>query len=799
MQDSHSLLSRFKSLSGIAVITGFLLVVAGPGLLWTDWLNNQMFRVGTLLLPKPESNDSIRLIQLPADAYSKPEGISRIRHLLKKLDRADAAGVAVVLKPLPSLDYQLKQDEGKATSRDEQQDDNWELTRGELNKLAWSLQQYEVNVGIVTQPSQTDYYSFPAKTASDAEQTYLDELERFKYSDLNLINQKTTGMHYSYPRYPVSVQLSTVNKPLIWFEAGDFRFIPDLVLRLYAHLQPDRNIDWIHGNRLQLATQVIRTDDDGMVLEYYSALTQNHADIKTLSLDRALSVSDRQFANKLVIIADDSYHLNTIGNSLANLVSGTTYHEPVWSDWLTLGGGVFIMLFTLLVLPRVSRATGYLLSFIVLLVGLISQYVLLIVKGIWVPLLGLFVYLLFAHFIMQLKRINDARMDHLRLLAHEAFWHLGQYQYEQGDHEKALPNLLKCKPTSDVVELLYEIALGFERRRQYDRALQLYSDIDVRRANYRDVRKRLQSLTSVATQVQADPFKPGQTTRTLVLPDLDIELPTLGRYELEKELGRGAMGVVYLGKDPRINRQVAIKTLDYSQFSSKEIKSIKSRFFREAEAAGRLSHPNIVTVYDVGDEEDFAFIAMDYVPGVSLGEYTQADHLLPVAEVYRLIAEVAETLDYAHSQKIVHRDIKPSNIMYNPENGQFKVTDFGIARITDSVRTRTGSFMGSPSYMSPEQMTGSRVDGKSDIYALGVSFYQLLTGVLPFQADNLGNLAYKITHEKHRPIRDHRPDLPASATRIVNKCLQKKPENRYKDGHEMAVALKRGMPRGGEA
>ena len=290
-------------------------------------------------------------------------------------------------------------------------------------------------------------------------------------------------------------------------------------------------------------------------------------------------------------------------------------------------------------------------------------------------------------------------------------------------------------------------------------------------------------------------FNPGSTQKTLVLGDIEIELPTLGRYELEKELGRGAMGVVYLGKDPKINRLVAIKTLDYSQFSDKEIKSIKSRFFREAEAAGRLSHPNIVTVYDVGDEEDFAFIAMDFASGVSLGEYTHADNLLPVIEVYKIVAQVAETLDYAHSQNIVHRDIKPSNIMYNPDEGQIKVTDFGIARITDSVRTRTGSFMGSPSYMSPEQMTGSNVDGRSDIYALGVSFYQLLTGVLPFEADNLGNLAYKITHEKHKPIRDLRPDLPPSATRIVNKCLQKKVDNRYSSGMELANALRRGMPK----
>ncbi len=165
--------------------------------------------------------------------------------------------------------------------------------------------------------------------------------------------------------------------------------------------------------------------------------------------------------------------------------------------------------------------------------------------------------------------------------------------------------------------------------------------------------------------------------------------------------------------------------------------------------------------------------------------------MLPVREVYRIIRIVAQALDYAHAQKIVHRDIKPGNIMYDPQDKQIKITDFGIARITDSVKTRTGSFMGSPSYMAPEQMTGSRVDGRADIYALGVSFYQLLTGALPFKADSLANLAYKITNEKFRPIRDVRADLPASATRIINKALQKKPEKRYATGAEMVKALER--------
>jgi serine/threonine-protein kinase len=168
--------------------------------------------------------------------------------------------------------------------------------------------------------------------------------------------------------------------------------------------------------------------------------------------------------------------------------------------------------------------------------------------------------------------------------------------------------------------------------------------------------------------------------------------------------------------------------------------------------------------------------------------------LLPVREVYHIFQVVAEALDYAHKQKIVHRDIKPGNIMYNPKNKQIKITEFGIARITDSVKTRTGSFLGSPSYMAPEQITGSKVDGRADIYSLGVSFYQMLTGELPFNADNLGNLAYKIANEKHKPVKDLRADLPASATRIINKALQKEPRDRFATGAEMVKAIKREMP-----
>jgi serine/threonine protein kinase len=186
-----------------------------------------------------------------------------------------------------------------------------------------------------------------------------------------------------------------------------------------------------------------------------------------------------------------------------------------------------------------------------------------------------------------------------------------------------------------------------------------------------------------------------------------------------------------------------------------------------------------------------AFIAMDYVTGVPLSNYTAAENLLPMQEVYRIILVVAQALDYAHQQNIVHRDIKPGNIIYHPESRQIKVTDFGIARLTDSANTKTGSFLGSPSYMAPEQITGAHVDGRADIYSLGISFYQLLTGRLPFSADSLANLAYKIANDKHAPVKNLRTNLPASATRIINKALQKNPEKRYVSGRAMANALKR--------
>ncbi len=271
---------------------------------------------------------------------------------------------------------------------------------------------------------------------------------------------------------------------------------------------------------------------------------------------------------------------------------------------------------------------------------------------------------------------------------------------------------------------------------------------------------------------------------------------SLGRYRIERELGRGAMGAVYLGRDPKIGRQVAIKTMALArEFAGDELVEARERFFREAETAGRLQHPDIVTIFDAGEERDLAYIAMEYLKGDNLQAYTQPPKLLPVASVLHIVARVADALHYAHSQGVVHRDIKPANVVVDLTTDVVKVTDFGIARVADSARTRTGMVLGTPSFMSPEQLAGRRVDGRSDLYSLGVMLFQLLTGRLPHRSESMATLMQQIANEPAPDVRLLRPDLPEAVARVVALTLEKRPEARYTGGQQLAADLRAAMDR----
>jgi len=308
---------------------------------------------------------------------------------------------------------------------------------------------------------------------------------------------------------------------------------------------------------------------------------------------------------------------------------------------------------------------------------------------------------------------------------------------------------------------------------------------------FRDLESRLNRAKAMSETVILGGGGGGHPGGTVILPGGGVEKPMLGRYQIEKELGKGAMGIVYLGKDPKIGRVVAIKTMALSQeFDADELKDVKERFFREAETAGRLTHPNIVTIYDAGEEHDLAYIAMEFLKGKDLAPYVKPGNLLPLARVLSIFARVAEALAYAHKNSVVHRDVKPANIMYEPESDTVKVTDFGIARITDSSKTKTGMVLGTPSYMSPEQLAGKKIEGCSDLFSLGAALYQMACGHLPFQGDSMAQLMFKIANEAHADIRTHSPKLPACVAAIVNKSLAKDPAQRYQDGEQMAKALR---------
>ena len=219
--------------------------------------------------------------------------------------------------------------------------------------------------------------------------------------------------------------------------------------------------------------------------------------------------------------------------------------------------------------------------------------------------------------------------------------------------------------------------------------------------------------------------------------------------------------------------------------------------FREAETAGRLSHPNIVTIYDAGEEHDLCYIAMELLKGKDLVPYVKPGTLLPTEKVVSIVARVADALGYAHKQHIVHRDIKPANVMYEPESDQVKVADFGIARITDSSKTKTGMVLGTPSYMSPEQLSGKKVDGRSDLFSLAVTLYQLLCGKLPFEGDSMAQLMFRIANETPADIRTINPAIPDSVVQFLDRAMAKDADQRFQTGEEFAAALRAAMSAGG--
>jgi len=365
---------------------------------------------------------------------------------------------------------------------------------------------------------------------------------------------------------------------------------------------------------------------------------------------------------------------------------------------------------------------------------------------------------------------------------------LGLSFQSQGLLDLAYDKFKKLPLDEESRDLMYNLGLEYERKGMLNKALDVYDHIN-KGGGYRDLDDRIPRLRE--SDRASTPGSHAPAHEGSVSSEAGREGRShVGRFEILGELGKGSMGVVYKARDPKINRLLAIKTIRFSdEFERDVIQEIKGRFFAEAEIAGQLSHPSIVTIYDVGDDGDLTYMAMEYLQGKDLDKFISKKTLLPLTRVLDLVSRVAEALAFAHEASVIHRDIKPANIMLL-DSGGVKVTDFGIAKAISSSRTRTGVILGTPNYMSPEQIMGQKIDHRSDIFSLGVLFYQLLSGELPFRGENLSNLLYQITQVRHPSVREINPKIPKACEQIIDKALTKAPPNRFQSAAEMAKLLR---------
>ena len=601
---------------------------------------------------------------------------------------------------------------------------------------------------------------------------------------------------------------TTLGGNYLLFADGN-RLLPGFALTAYSHfkgigLQTIR----LTGSHAMVGNSTFSTGPEYLYVPYPRLKGRGDSGA-SWSLARYLNGANtaNTIKGKLVLVALDENaqftaaipHWNmglgaqTLQRMLTSMTSGQQIDLP---DWFLLGERLLLLACALLLylLPRRLSMRLAITLALLLAAALINTWLgALVLQNLWLPLSLPLAFLLSTTGLLLVQGAVAQRMLDLTGQIIEARASLARSLQSQGQLDQALDELKKCPPRPALCEPLYQLALELERRRFFAKAMQVYDDIAAINPGFRDIVSRRQSIEAVPAQVAARKNNGAATViSTMVANSKTMEKPMLGRYRIERELGHGAMGVVYLGEDPKIGRRVAIKTLSLiDEFDAEDLAEVKQRFFREAEAAGRLDHPNIITIYDAGEEHDLAYIAMDYAPGASLETYAREDHLLPPRTVLAIAAEVASALEYAHERNVVHRDIKPSNIIYDAKTDSVKVTDFGIAFLADDSKTKTGLILGSPSYMSPEQVAGKKLDGRSDLYSLGVTVFQLLTGELPFVGDSLANLMYKITNNKAPSVASLRKNSATCVNRLVAKALHKEPGKRFASGGEMADALRK--------
>jgi serine/threonine-protein kinase len=483
----------------------------------------------------------------------------------------------------------------------------------------------------------------------------------------------------------------------------------------------------------------------------------------------------------------------TLAHAVSSILQEHFFTVPAWASWAALGVLLLVAAYLIALLPRLKAGPALIISASVFVALIALHFVMMISAAVWMQLMLPATLLLIGHAALVSKRFiaTEAGKQKSDESSAESNRMLGLAYQGQGQLDLAWDKFRQVPLSEALMDNLYNHPHHNERKRQFNKAESVFRYMHEFNPKFRDLEQKLSRAQKLSETVilGGGSSHPGGSLNLAA-----GEKPKFGRFEVQKELGKGAMGVVYLGKDPKIGREVAIKTMALAQeFEPDELAEVKERFFREAETAGRLSHPNIVTVYDTGEEHDFCYIAMELLKGGDLAPFVKQGHLLPADKAVSIIARAADALGYAHKQNVVHRDVKPANMMYHPETDTLKLTDFGIARLTDSSKTKTGMVLGTPSYMSPEQLAGKKIEGRSDLFSLAVSLYQMLSGKLPFEGESMAQLMFKIANEAPTDILSVNPNVAPALVAFLDKALSKNPDERYQTGEEFAGALRASM------
>ncbi len=601
-----------------------------------------------------------------------------------------------------------------------------------------------------------------------------------------------------------------VRRDILLFRYRDL-FIPSFPLRIAALSMniSNTNIEANLGRYVALGSRVsIPTTSDTRMLVSFKG---TEGAFKSYSFFDIINdkIPLHVFTNKIVLITPSASGIMNpfstptsqrmsfgefTANAVWTILNQQFIRQPAWGAIAIYLMIAVVGLLITLVLPRLKAIVAGLtfMLFLGLLLG--GAIYLFVSQGIWIEITYPFLQLVFGYIGVVTVNffVTEAGKQKIEGESAETNRMLGLSFQNQGMLDMAFDKFRKVPVDEETKDLLYNLGLDYERKRQYNKAAAVYEYIERYDPHYKNLSAKKNKLIQASeTMVFGDGLLSGSGSGGDPLLSGGSETrPTLGRYEVVKQLGKGAMGIVYLGQDPRINRTTAIKTFRFTEgFEPEEAEKLKQKFFREAESAGTLSHPNIVTIYDAGDEHDLAYIAMEFLDGDNFQKYTKKKNLLPMRKVIEYIADIADALDYAHQKGIVHRDVKPANVMIL-KNGMVKITDFGIARITASSQTQTGVVKGTPHYMSPEQISGRRVDGRSDIFSLGAMLYQLLTGELPFRGNSPAALMHQIMNVRHPDPRKSNPKIIIPLVTIIDKALEKGRGKRYQRASHMAKHLR---------